>query len=178
MDIFFTTLIIGISLSMDAFSLSLIYGTQGIGHKNEVILTLIVGLFHFFMPLLGLNIGNFLLIHFVFNINVVLGIIFSIIGIEMIISSIKEEDVKIHLGIWGLILFGFSVSLDSLTTGIGLKAINDNYFEVSSIFMICSSLFTYLGLKLGDKLSNRLGKFATTIGGGMLIVIAIYYMFR
>ena len=67
MDIFFTTLLVGISLSMDAFSLSLIYGTQNIGKKNEIMLTIIVGLFHFFMPLLGLNIGNFLLVYFVFK---------------------------------------------------------------------------------------------------------------
>ena len=153
MDIFFTTLLVGISLSMDAFSLSLIYGTQNIGKKNEIMLTIIVGLFHFFMPLLGLNIGNFLLVYFVFNINIVVGIIFSIIGLEMIISSIKESDVKILLSMWGLVLFGFSVSLDSLTTGIGLKAINDNFLEVSSIFMICSGIFTFFGLKHGNKFS-------------------------
>ncbi len=178
MDAFFTTLLVGISLSMDAFSLSLIYGTQNIGRKNEIILTMIVGLFHFFMPLLGLSIGNFLLVYFVFNVNIVVGIIFSIIGLEMIISSIKESDVKIFLSMWGLVLFGFSVSLDSLTTGIGLKAINDNYLEVSSIFMVCSGFFTFIGLRLGNILSDKFGKLATIGGGGMLIILAIYYVFR
>lgn len=178
MNTFLTTLIVGISLSMDAFSLSLIYGTQGINKKGEVLLAIIVGIFHFIMPLIGLNLGNVLIAYFVVNFNLVVGIIFSIIGLEMLISSLKNEEVKILLGIWGFLLFGFSVSIDSLTTGIGLKVINDNYLEVSTIFMVCSSIFTYLGLKLGNRLSDRFGKMATTLGGGMLIVLAIFYVFR
>ena len=171
-------LLIGVSLSMDTFSLSLSVGSINSQNGFLKLLPLFVGIFHFFMPLLGLNIGNFLLVYFVFNINIVVGIIFSIIGLEMIISSIKESDVKILLSMWGLILFGFSVSLDSLTTGIGLKAINDNFLEVSSIFMICSGFFTFIGLKLGNKLSNKFGKIATIGGVGMLIILAIYYVFR
>ena len=64
MDTFFTTLIIGISLSMDAFSLALIYGTQSISKKNKIILSIIVGIYHFVMPLLGVFLGNIILIYF------------------------------------------------------------------------------------------------------------------
>lgn len=178
MNTFFTTLIIGISLSMDAFSLSLIYGTQGMKKKDEVILALIVGICHFIMPLIGLSLGSILYNYFIFNFNLVVGIIFTIIGLEMIISGMKEEDANILLSIWGFILFGISVSIDSLTTGIGLKAINNNYLQVSTIFMLCSGMFTYIGLKLGNKLSNKFGKYATIGGGIMLIILAIYYVFR
>ena len=178
MNTFFTTLLVGVSLSMDAFSLALVYGTGRIGRKNEILLSIIVGVFHFFMPLIGLGIGSLLISHFVFDISLVVGVIFSLIGIEMIISSIKNSEVSILTSIWGLLLFGFSVSIDSLTTGIGLGAINNNYLEVSTIFMLCSGVFTYIGLKLGDKLSERFGKFATIGGGIILILLAIYYVFR
>ena len=47
MDTILTTLIIGISLSMDTFSLSIIYGTKGITKKNKILLSLIVGTYHF-----------------------------------------------------------------------------------------------------------------------------------
>lgn len=47
MNSFFMTLAVGISLSMDAFSLSIIYGMQGISKKNEIILSIVVGMFHF-----------------------------------------------------------------------------------------------------------------------------------
>ena len=178
MNTFFMTLLVGVSLSMDAFSLALVYGTQGLNKKNEILLSIIVGIFHFFMPLIGLNIGNILLSYFIFDINVVVSIIFGIIGVEMILSSIKEAEVKILNSILGYILFGFSVSVDSFTTGIGLKAINNNYLEVATVFMLCSGLFTYLGLRLGNKLSDKFGKLATISGGGMLIILAICYLFR
>ena len=177
MDTFFVTVLLGISLSMDAFSLALGYGTQGIGKKNEILLAVIVGIFHFFMPLVGLGIGSAIYQYFVFNFDLVVGIIFFIIGLEMVISSIKDEEVNQLFGVLGYILFGFSVSIDSLTTGIGLKAINDNYLEVSSIFMIISSLFTYVGLRLGGSLSDKFGKYATMGGGVMLLMFSLYYVF-
>ena len=43
---------------MDAFSLALIYGTQGITKKNKILLSLIVGIYHFIMPLIGVAIGT------------------------------------------------------------------------------------------------------------------------
>ena len=45
-------LLIAISLSMDAFSLSISLSTLNIKNKNKYVF--FVGLFHFFMPILGL----------------------------------------------------------------------------------------------------------------------------
>ena len=53
-----TLFLIGISLSIDAFSMSLAYGLIGIRKKDMFLSSLIVGLFHFFMPLLGSIIGS------------------------------------------------------------------------------------------------------------------------
>ena len=58
MNVLFTCILIGISLSMDAFSLALLYGTYGLAKNEEITLSIIVGLFHFFMPLIGLFFGN------------------------------------------------------------------------------------------------------------------------
>ena len=53
----FVIMIIAVSLSMDAFSLSLAYGTVNLDKKSRLKLSIIVGLYHFFMPLLGNLIG-------------------------------------------------------------------------------------------------------------------------
>lgn len=177
MNTFFATLLVGVSLSMDAFSLALVYGMQGMNKKSEIILSIIVGIYHFIMPLIGLFFGNLIFNYFMFNVNLLVGIIFSIIGIEMIVSGVRKEEVKVLLSLVGFLFFGLSVSIDSLTTGIGLRAINNNYLEVASIFMITSGIFTYIGLKFGNKLSDKFGRYATIIGGLMLIFLAIYYMF-
>ena len=173
LDTFFTTLIIGISLSMDAFSLALIYGTQSISKKNKIILSIIVGIYHFVMPLLGVFLGNIILKYLVINLSIVVSIIFLFIGIEMIISSIKDDSHDFVVSIFGFLIFGLSVSIDSFTTGIGLNVINNNYLEVSSIFCIVSGSFTYLGLILGNKLGSIFGKLSTIIGGVILIILGI-----
>lgn len=177
MNVFFTCLFIGISLSMDAFSLALVYGTYGMLNKKKIELAIIVGLFHFFMPILGLCFGNMVMKYFIFDINLVVGIIFGIIGIAMLISSIQEEEVKILISLLGFLLFGLSVSIDSLTTGIGLSALSHNYLGVASIFMVISGLFTYLGLCLGNHISDKIGKYSTIFGGVIMVSLAIYYVF-
>ena len=42
---------------MDAFSLAFSYGIKSISKKNVIITAITVGLFHFFMPLLGNMVG-------------------------------------------------------------------------------------------------------------------------
>lgn len=163
---------------MDAFSLALIYGTWNISKTNKIILSIIVGLFHFFMPLFGLLFGNIITKYLIINISVVVAIIFLIIGLEMIISSIKEKEEKIILNIIGFIIFGFSVSIDSFTTGIGLNIINNNYLEVSTIFCLVSSIFTYIGLILGNRIGKMFGKLSTLFGGIVLLLLGITYLFK
>ena len=127
MNIFLTIVLIAVSLSMDAFSLALIYGTYSLSKKNCFLLSIIVGIFHFFMPLFGVLLGNFITSYILLNINLVVGVIFGIIGIEMIISSIRDDNINIIISVLGFLLFGFSVSIDSFTTGIGLSLISNNY---------------------------------------------------
>ena len=177
MSTIFTIIIIGISLSMDAFSLSLIYGAQGISKKNEIILSIIVGVFHFFMPLLGCFFGNIIFKCFEFNINLLISIIFGLIGIDMIISGVKKEETSLLSGILGYLMFGFSVSIDSFSTGIGLAGISDNYLLVSLIFMLCSGLFTFLGLKLGNVFNSKMGCYANIMGGIIFIFLVLYFLF-
>ncbi len=173
-----TIIMIAFSLSMDAFSLSLIYGTQGIQKRDKMILSLIVGIFHFIMPFIGLTIGDYLLKRIPFNTNIIVGIIFIIIAIEMVLEYFKESEKNFFLDIPGCLLFGLSVSLDSMTTGIGLPVITNNYFVSNTIFAIMSFSFTFFGLNIGNKLNIKYGKLSTLIGGIILLILAIYYFLK
>ena len=172
MSSFFTILLIGISLSMDAFSLALIYGIQGMSKKEKLFLSLIVGIYHFIMPLIGLTFGTILDNINIISIDIVATLILIYIGIDLIISNSKKED-RLEISKIGFIIFGLSVSIDSLTIGIGLKAITDNYIISSIIFSLTSLIFTYLGLSLGNIIGNKIGSYSKIIGGSVLIIIAI-----
>jgi len=173
-----TLSLIAVSLSMDAFSLSLLYGTEGINKKDKIILSIIVGIYHFIMPLIGLSIGHFITSKIILNTNILVGIILSLIAVEMLISSFKEKEEKFLLSVPGYLLFGLSVSIDSLTTGIGLPAITSNYILASLIFSVTSFLFTFLGLNLGNILNQKYGKISTIIGGTILLILGIIYIFK
>lgn len=173
-----TIFLIAVSLSMDAFSLALIYGTQGITKKHKILLSLIVGIYHFIMPLIGVAIGTVITKKILVNPNIIVGIILSLIAIEMIISSFKEEEKKFLLTIPGYLLFGLSVSIDSLTTGIGLSMITQKYIFSSLIFAITSLSFTFFGLNIGDRLNKKYGRISTILGGIVLFVLGILYIFK
>ena len=112
MSSFFTILLIGISLSMDAFSLALIYGIQRMNQKQKILLSLIVGIYHFIMPLIGLTFGTILDNINIISINLVATLILMYIGIDLILSKSKEED-KFEISKIAFIIFGLSVSIDS-----------------------------------------------------------------
>ena len=163
---------------MDAFSLSLLYGTEGIDKKSKMFISTVVGIYHFIMPLIGLTIGSYITNKIIFDTNILTGIIFILISIEMIISSYKDKEEKILISIPGYLLFGLSVSIDSLTTGIGLPTITNNFILSSIIFSITSFIFTISGLNLGNILNQKYGKISTVIGGTILLVLGIIYIFK
>ena len=169
-------IIIAISLSMDAFSLALAYGTLNLNKKDIYKLSLVVGIYHFIMPLLGLFLGNIIL-KYVSNPDIIVFLILFIIGIEMIYETFKEEDIKNIVSFRQILLFGLAVSIDSFSVGIGLNVISNNYLYCSTIFSIFSLSFTYFGLVLGKKINNIIGKTSTIMGGLILIIIAFLYLF-
>lgn len=166
--------IISLSLSMDAFSLSLAYGTNQINKKYQ--LSTMVGLFHFVMPLIGSLLGNIILNIIKIRPNIIVSIILSFIGLSMVFK--KEEKVSPVKTLLEQILFSVAVSLDSLSVGIGLKAITNNIFLSSIIFSVTAGCITYLGLLLGNKISNKIGFISQTIGGIFLILIGIIYLLK
>lgn len=176
MEIFFV-LMIALSLSMDAFSLALAYGTLEINKSDRNLLSIIVGMFHYFMPLFGMFIGNIILDYLPINLELGTAIILFFIGSQMIYSSFKDgEEVK-PLSKLQMLLFGFAVSLDSFSVGITLTDFTYNIFVTPIIFAFFSFIFTFIGLLIGNKITNSLGKYSTIIGGAILIVIGIINIF-
>lgn len=165
---------IAFSLSLDAFSLALAYGTLNIKKKKIFLTALITGIFHFLMPLLGNIIGNKVLAFI--RADLIAFVLLSLIGINMMRSD-KKDDVK-ELSLAAIIVFAFSVSLDAFSAGIGLSGVTDNVLLAVIIFAIFSFGCTALGLLLGKKIGQKLGDIATKIGGCILILVGIICLFR
>lgn len=168
--------ILAVGLSMDAFSLSMIYGTLNLKSSMQKLMSIMVGIFHFFMPLLGYQVGELILKVIKINPDILVGIIFIILGIEMLLSLKKEEQVKILTGIASVVFFAFTVSIDSFSTGIGFGVANVNMLLPCIIFSVTSAIFTYMGAVLGTKLSDKFGSITTLIGSIILLILGISYI--
>lgn len=167
---------LAVSLSMDACSLSLAYGFK---NKRELKpLPLIVGLFHFVMPLLGCFIGDVVISLFNFNTNFLMVILFSIIGVGMIIDSFNDDKISEINSIFDMLIFAFAVSMDSFILGVSLRNITNHIFVSSIIFCVISAIFTFIGLKFGEFIGRKIGKYADIIGGILIILLGISNVFK
>lgn len=163
-----------VALSLDAFSLSIIYGCIIRKQRTKVLISIIVGAFHFIMPLLGSFLGSIIIPIFSRYTNIISFMIFMFLGIEMFFSKDDKQTIYLNSTI-SIFLFAFTVSIDSFSVGITL--LNNNILLPVSLFSIVSFIFTYSGLLLGNKLGCLLGKYTTKLGGSILIALSFVYLF-
>lgn len=171
-----TILTIAVALSMDTFSLSLGIGTGNISKKRCLLFSIIVGIMHFIMPLIGNVIGNKIVELFMLKSNFLLGIILIYLAITMLIEIIKPDDKPKNMNVFNMFLFALGVSIDSFSTGIGLSAITSNMLLAVMIFSITSFCFTYIGLLIGKYANRLLGIYATIFGAILLIMIGLFHL--
>jgi len=168
--------VVAFSLSMDAFSLATAYGTLNPSIKEIKQISIIVGIYHFLMPIIGLYLGKIIFYTIPINPVIIVFFVLSFIGIQMIIESNKEKKIN-KMKFSEMLLFGLAVSIDSFSIGIGLNIISSHYIICALIFSLSSFAFTFLGLSFGKKLNNRFGKKATKFGGIALIFLALIFLF-
>lgn len=169
-------LIIGISLSIDAFSVSTCIGMTNISLKKTLKTSLIVGLFHFIMPLLGVMLSYQINKIIIINSDIILGIILILLSAQSFIEYLNPSNKEISLNKFGLFFFALGVSLDSFSVGMGLNAITDNLMLSSTIFSICSFSFTFLGLTLGKYINKLFKTYSYLVGTIILFILGIIFL--
>lgn len=169
-------ILIAVSLSMDAFALSFSYGISKVYIKKIILTAIVVGTFHFIMPLLGNFVGIPLFKYTLIKPKIILFLVFLILSIDMFIHYFEDEVILRKLNVVGIILFAISVSLDSFTVGLGINYIYDNIYFAASIFAFISAFFTFLGFLSGKTLSKRIGKYSFLIGSAFLFVYSLYIL--
>ena len=166
--------LIGLSLSMDTFSLSLSLGTLNISKRRIVIYSLLVGVFHFFLPLLGYCLSSSLKSIITISGNRLLMIVFVFLAVSMLINLFSKEEKEYHFNFIDMLIMALSVSIDSFTIGIGLFFTIKTVLLCCLIFFILSFIFTIMGFILGLISKHRFGKVANLIGLILIILVMIF----
>lgn len=172
---YYRLILIAVSLSIDAFSLSLAYGLMNYNKRKIIIISLTVGIFHFFMPLLGFVIGNYIFENLTINPKLILLIMFLIVILEMI-KGLNEEVEKKVLNIIGTFIFALLVSVDSFSVGIGISYEISKMYFASLVFSVTSFIFTLGGFFLGKYISGKIEKASKIVGICIMFTLLIYYL--
>lgn len=175
---------IGVALSIDSFMLSLVFGSTFRRKIESLITSLIVGFFHFFMPLLGYFLAFFVfkqinLVNYLEGkIKIIAFIILCLLGLIMLLK--KECDNQFNIrNLINKCMFAFSVSIDSFLAGIAFTTIDQiHIIIVAFLFFIVSCILTLIGLNIGKKTAEKLLNASLDYYAGILmILLAIISLF-
>jgi manganese efflux pump family protein len=165
-----TLVLMAIALGMDAFSVGLGMGMYKLRLRQIFNIGLTIGLFHVWMPLVGMLAGKYLSEKFGTFATLIGGLLLILLGVQMIWSSFKKGDEKVITPIgFGLLLFALSVSLDSFSLGLTLGIYGAKTLMVIICFGAVATVQTWAGLLLGRKVRGWLGVYGEALGGGILL---------
>lgn len=161
--------LIGIALSMDAFSVALTIGINPIKQNRFIIIPITVSLMHFIMPITGYFLGHQLQQIIPLNPKIIMVTILYYLAFIMYKDKKTEKTPKIDK-MASIILFSISVSLDSFSVGLSLNALTNKIIIPPIIFSLCSGTITYIGLILG-KYSKKVWQQKSTIIAIILLLL-------
>ena len=193
-------ILLGIGLSMDAFSVALTDGLTyvDINKKRSFFIAFVFGFMQALMPLIGFwlvelieriagevagaeagRIASLVVVWCAFG-------LLLLIGGKMLIESIieirkpKEEKKEKHFSVKEVIFYGFATAIDALAAGVAMHADLSTGTTVwlhVSIILVLTFAISLVGLFLGKQIMKLLkGKYeiAGIIGGIILILLAVW----
>lgn len=179
---FFNSIVLGIGLAMDAFSVSL---ANGLGepfmkkHKMCGIAGVFAG-FQFVMPMIGWfcvsTIAQYFEIFQKFIPWIALALL-AYIGINMLYEGIKNKDSeeeKPAVGVKALMIQGIATSIDALSVGFTISNYRLSEALLSALLIgIVTFVICLIGLIIGKKAGTKLAGKSEILGGIILIFIGL-----
>ena len=189
---FFTNIMLGVGLAMDAFSVSLANGLADHTMKKRrmTLIAVTFALFQAFMPFIGWLCVHTLAEQFeVFSkfIPWIALALLSFIGGKMLIEGIgacragkcDDEEMVAKFGIAALLVQGVATSIDALSVGFTIADYNLTQ-ALLAVALIAAVTFVIClgGVMIGKKFGAGLSGKATILGGAILVVIGIYIFIK
>ena len=179
---FSNSILLGLGLAMDAFSVSL---ANGLNESNMKInrMCFIAGIFAFFqalMPMIGWTCIHTVLQYFKefekFIPWIALGLL-GFIGGKMLIEGIKNNEPDIQttsVGITVLLVQGIATSIDALSVGFTIAEYGLIMALVCALIIAVVTFFICMaGLAIGKKVGTKFSNKAAILGGTILILIGL-----
>lgn len=173
-----TIFLIGLSLSMDCFAVSVASGfaVKKLRIRHALKVAIFFGFFQAIMPAIGWFAGVGFRSHIEsFDHWIAFGLL-SAIGAKMIYESLKFEGeekaidpLKIHI----LFVLSLATSIDALAVGFSLSFLQVAIAAPALIFGAITFIVSLAGIYVGDKFGHFFEKYVELAGGVILIAIGI-----
>lgn len=183
---FFNSILLGVGLAMDAFSVSLANGLSDPAMKRKKMCG-VAGVFGFFqalMPMIGWVCVHTMVRYFKMFEKWIPWIALALllfIGGKMLLEGIRdkqEETAHDRIGLYALFIQGVATSIDALSVGFTivdynlLMALACSLIIAAVTFLICIA-----GLSVGKRFGTKFSGRAAILGGTILIVIGLEIFF-
>lgn len=167
--------LIGISLAMDAFAVSVTNGMamKKVKVKEALRIAICFGIFQGIMPFLGWLIGTSFKDYITTIDHWIAFILLGVLGGKMIYESLKgdEEDEVKELTLKVLILLAIATSIDALAVGITFAFLQVAVLEACILIACITFFICFAGVFLGNLCGGLFKNKAEIFGGAILIII-------
>lgn len=181
---FFNSILLGVGLAMDAFSVSLANGLNEPCMKKPRICS-IAGVFAFFqalMPFIGWVLIKTVITYFTKLEALIPWIALALLGYiggKMLAEGIKNKDCDEPCGcnrltLGALLVQGVATSIDALSAGLDFAAYDLGGALVAALVIAVVTFFICVGgIFLGKKFGTKLAGKASILGGAILVFIGL-----
>jgi len=182
MVMFFTLLLMGAGLSMDAFAVSICKGLsmRKVNKKQCLVIGLFFGGFQALMPFIGWVLGSQFEQYITSIDHWIAFILLGFIGGKMVVEAIREKDEAVEVGkmdppldLKEMFILAIATSIDALAVGITFAFLQVPIVEAVSIIGITTFVISVIGVYVGNFFGNRYKKKAELAGGIILILIGV-----
>ena len=168
-------ILIGISLSMEAFAVSIFKGLSGgkIKPKHMITAGIWFGGFQALMPLIGFLLGSTFERYITSIDHWVAFILLGIIGFNMIKESREEGEQDASFGFKAMLVLAIATSIDALAVGITFAFLKVNIILAVTLIGITTFLFSAAGIKIGSVFGDKYKSKAEFFGGAVLMCLGL-----
>jgi len=173
----FTVGTVALALGMDALSLGIGMGMGGLGRRQMLSLSGLVGLFHVLCPAFGLVVGGWLSQRMGAMAAMLGALLLFLWGVQMFISGARGEEHALPprsgLSLGVLALMALGVSVDSLSIGFSMGLFSVGLLLPLAAFGLSGFGMSLLGLLVGRHAGKHLGMAGEIVGGLILMVFGV-----
>ena len=169
-------LLVAVSVGLDNFGAATAIGVSGVDRELRLRVALIFGVFEAAMPVVGLLLGHSLARTLGATAKPIGGAVLGLAGAYVVVTQLvgpREAAKEPELGVKRLVLIGAALSIDNLVIGFALGAYRVNLVVAALTIAAVSVALSLLGLEIGGRLGERLGRRSELVGGAVLVVVGV-----